>query len=54
MTSAVLKWLANGLIAVVVVSTLWMAQAVAPGEGRATLVADAVAAPADSASAAGR
>lgn len=31
MTSAVLKWLANGVIGLVVVGTLWMAQAVQPG-----------------------
>lgn len=31
MTSAVLKWLANGVIGLVVLGTLWMAQAVQSG-----------------------
>jgi hypothetical protein len=53
MTSAVLKWIANGMIGVVVAGTLWIAQAVQPGEHdmASLLVAQAVAAPAAAASA---
>jgi hypothetical protein len=56
MSSAVLKWIANGMIGLVVASTLWIAQAVQPGavDPGSVLVAQAVAAPADSASAAVR
>jgi hypothetical protein len=32
MSSKLLKWLANGVIAAVLMSTLWLAQAVNPGE----------------------
>ncbi|MDR7299555.1 MULTISPECIES: hypothetical protein [Roseateles] len=48
MSSAVLKWIANGVIGLVVVGTLWMAQTVQPGavDPSAVLVAQAVAAPA--------
>jgi hypothetical protein len=53
-----LKWIANGMIGLVVASTLWIAQAVQPGavDPGSVLVAQAVAAPApaDSASAAVR
>lgn len=53
MTSAVLKWIANGMISLVVAGTLWIAHAVQPGpmNPMSVLVAEAVAAPADSASA---
>jgi hypothetical protein len=48
MSSAVLKWIANGVISLVVVGTLWIAHAVQPGavDPSAVLVAQAVAAPA--------
>ena len=52
MTSAVLKWIANGMIGLVVAGTLWIAQAVQPGDASAMLVAQAVAAPADGAASA--
>ena len=54
MNSAVLKWIANGVICLVVASTLWIAQTVQPGpvDPGAMLVAQAVAAPAQAASAA--
>jgi len=51
MTSAVLKWIANGMIGLVVAGTLWIAQAVQPGDPTAVLVSQAVAAPAEGASA---
>ncbi len=51
MTSAVLKWLANGMIFLVVAVTLWIAQAVQPGDASSMIVAQAVAAPAAGASA---
>lgn len=53
MNSAVLKWIANGVIGLVVASTLWIAQTVQPGavDPSAVLVAQAVAAPAQAASA---
>ncbi|MFG6412438.1 hypothetical protein ACG02S_00850 [Roseateles sp. DC23W] len=53
MTSAVLKWIANGVIGLVALSTLWIAQTVQPGrhEVMSLLVAQAVAAPAAAASA---
>jgi hypothetical protein len=53
MSSAVLKWIANGVIGLVVASTLWIAQAVQPGSVNPTsvLVATAAAAPAAGASA---
>ena len=53
MTSAVLKWIANGMVGLVVAGTLWIAQAVQPGDHRmmALLMAEAVAAPAGAASA---
>jgi len=54
MTSLALKWIANGMIGLVVAGTLWIAQAVQPGDPSAVLVAQAVAAPAESASAPAR
>jgi hypothetical protein len=45
MTSAVLKWIANGVIGLVFAVTLWIAQAVQP-PAAPVLVAQAVAAPA--------
>jgi hypothetical protein len=52
MTSAVLKWIANGVIGLVVVGTLWMAQAVQPGHhGPASLMVAQVSAPDTAASA---
>lgn len=52
MTSAVLKWIANGMIGLVVAGTLWIAQAVQPvAADGAVLVAHAIPAPADAASA---
>jgi hypothetical protein len=53
MSSAVLKWIANGVIGLVVACTLWIAQAVQPGSvsPSSVLVATAVAAPAVTASA---
>jgi hypothetical protein len=53
MTSAVLRWIANGVIGLVVAGTLWMAQAVQPGPRGAIslMVAQAVSPPADAASA---
>lgn len=52
MSSAVLKWIANGVIGMVVAGTLWMAQAVQPGPAGAgsVLLATAVTAPAPAAS----
>ncbi|WP_457420160.1 hypothetical protein [Roseateles sp. P5_E7] len=54
MTSLALKWIANGMIGLVVAGTLWIAQAVQPGDPSAVLVAQAVAAPVESASAPAR
>ena len=53
MTSAVLKWIANGMVGLVVAGTLWMAHTVQPGEHdvMSMLVSQAVAAPEDAASA---
>ncbi|HEV6967227.1 MULTISPECIES: hypothetical protein [Roseateles] len=52
MTSAVLKWIANGLIGLVVAGTLWMAQAVQTGDhGAASLMLAQVSAPDAAASA---
>ena len=51
MTSLALKWIANGMIGLVVAGTLWIAHTVQPGDPSAILVAQAVAAPAASASA---
>ena len=53
MTSVSLKWIANGVIGLVVAGTLWIAQAVQPGDPT-MLVAQAVAAPAEGASAPAR
>lgn len=52
MSSAVLKWIANGVIGMVVACTLWMAQAVQPGPAgpASMLMATAVVAPAPAAS----
>lgn len=53
MSSSLLKWIANGVIAVVLTSTLWLAQAVRqPGEPGPSLMLAQVAAPAASAPAA--
>lgn len=38
MSSFLLKWVANGLIATVLVSTLWMAHAIRPEQGDARLL----------------
>ena len=53
MTSAVLKWIANGVIGVVAMCTLWMAQTVQPGKHEilSLLVPSASAAPDAAASA---
>ncbi|MFT7775858.1 hypothetical protein [Roseateles sp.] len=51
MSSAFLKWLANGLIAVVLVSTLWMAYAIHPEQGSKSLLIAQVAPAAAAASA---
>lgn len=53
MTSAVLKWLANGVISLVVIGTLWMALAVqsGPRDAVSVMLAQAAASPADAASA---
>ncbi|NCT83263.1 MAG: hypothetical protein GXC94_08980 [Comamonadaceae bacterium] len=45
MSSVVLKWVANGLIAVVLACTLWMAQAIQPERaGSSQMLAQATAA----------
>lgn len=42
MSSLLLKWIANGVIAAVLISTLWLAQAVYPGApGPSLLLAQA-------------
>lgn len=46
-----LKWVASGLIAAVLVCTLWMAHAVRPDQGGPNLMLAQVAAPAAAASA---
>jgi hypothetical protein len=53
MTSAVIKWIANGMISLVVAGTLWMAHTVQPSEHglMSMLVAEAVASPESAASA---
>lgn len=53
MTSAGIKWIANGMIGLVVAGTLWMAHTVQPGQHdvMSMLVAQAVAAPGHAASA---
>jgi len=51
MTSAALKWIANGMIGLVVAGTLWMAHAVQPGSPGAVMMAQAVPLPAEGASA---
>ncbi len=53
MTFTALRWIANGMIGFVVAGTLWVAHAVQPGAitPDALLVSQAVAAPADAASA---
>lgn len=38
MSSVVLKWVANGLIAVVLICTLWMARTIRPEQGGASLL----------------
>lgn len=50
MSSIVLKWVANGLIAVVLICTLWMARAIRPEQGAPGLLLAQVA-PAAAASA---
>jgi hypothetical protein len=53
MTSAVLKWLANGVIGLVVASTLWMAEAIPSSpRGAASLMLAQMAASADHAASA--
>lgn len=51
MSSELLKWVANGLIAVVLVCTLWMAHSVRPEQDGANLMLAQVVAPATAASA---
>lgn len=51
MSSELLKWVATGLIATVLVSTLWMAHAVHPEQHGTSLMLAQVAAPAAAASA---
>jgi hypothetical protein len=51
MSSELLKWVASGLIATVLVCTLWMANAIHPEQGGASLMLAQVAAPAAAASA---
>jgi hypothetical protein len=46
-----LKWVASGLIAAVLVSTLWLAHTVRPDQGGPSLMLAQVAAPAAAASA---
>ncbi|MGQ3054034.1 MAG: hypothetical protein ACT6S0_19825 [Roseateles sp.] len=52
MNSELLKWVANGLIAVVLTSTLWMAHAIQPEQGGSPglLLAQVAPAPAAAAS----
>jgi len=56
MTSAVLKWIANGVIGLVVAGTLWIAQTVQPSERdlSSLMLTQAVAAPDAAASSAVR
>lgn len=43
MSSLLLKWLANGVIVAVLLSTLWLAQAVEPGaNGTELMIAQAL------------
>lgn len=51
MSSELLKWVASALIAAVLASTLWMAHAIHPEQGGASLLLAQVAAPAEAASA---
>ncbi len=51
MSSELLKWVASALIAAVLASTLWMAQAIHPEQGGASLMLAQAAAPAAAASA---
>lgn len=51
MSSELLKWVATGLIATVLVSTLWMAHVVHPEQSGPSLMLAQVAAPAAAASA---
>jgi len=51
MSSVLLKWVANGLIATVLVTTLWMAHAIRPEQSDARLLLAQVAPPAAAASA---
>jgi hypothetical protein len=51
MSSSLLKWIANGVIAVVLMSTLWLAQAVHPGDQGPSLLLAQVVPPAQAASA---
>ncbi|WP_156392017.1 MULTISPECIES: hypothetical protein [unclassified Roseateles] len=52
MSSELLKWVASGLIAVVLTSTLWMAHAIQPEQGSPSLLlAQVVPVPAAAASA---
>jgi len=52
MSSELLKWVASGLIAVVLASTLWMAHAIRPDQGGASLMLAQVAPPAAAAASA--
>ena len=51
MSSLLLKWIANGVIAAVLISTLWLAQAVHPGDRGPSLLLAQAAEPAAAASA---
>ncbi|WP_157281035.1 MULTISPECIES: hypothetical protein [unclassified Roseateles] len=51
MSSELLKWVASGLIATVLVCTLWMASAIHPEQGGTNLMLAQVAAPTTAASA---
>ena len=54
MSSVLLKWIASGLIAVVLVSTLWMAHAIHLEQGNSRLLLAQVAPSANAASAPSR
>lgn len=51
MSSELLKWVATGLIAVVLLSTLWMAHAIQPEQGKPSVLLAQVAPAAAAASA---
>ena len=52
MSSELLKWVASGLIAAVLASTLWMAHAIHPEQGDTSLILAQVAVPAAAAASA--